>query len=345
MKNHEQFNFSPSIYHRNLMDSIAPEMAYDGRDIKTWQNKLRRKVKLALGDWPESKVPLNVRSLWRRDHSLGTIEKIVFSSEPSADVPAYICLPKNAHPPYTFFICLQGHNSGMHNGIAMDMETESKPIKVPGNQDFAIGCMKRGIAAFCIEQRSFSFRAETTLEKRSPNGCHDAVMHALMLGKTLMGERVYDVERSLDYLYTRDDVNRDKIGVMGHSGGGTITMFSSAIMPRIKFAMPSCYFCTFSDSIMSIYHCADNYVPGLLKYAEMSDVMGLFAPRPVVIVAGKDDNLFPISAVRKSFNKLKDIYLAAGAEENCHLVIGGQGHQFYPDKAWPVMLKALNRYQ
>ena len=74
--------------------------------------------------------------------------------------------------------------------------------------------------------------------------------------------------------------------------------------------MPSCYFCTFRDSIMSIPHCADNYVPGLLKVAEMSDVAGLCAPKPLVVVAGEQDDLFPIQGVRKAFEDLREIYLS-----------------------------------
>lgn len=339
----EEFHFEPSIYHRAVMNSMEQRMAYDGGDVKQWQAKLRRKVKQLLGDWPKTKEPLNVRSIWKRDHPLGSIEMIVFTSEPYADVPAYLCLPKNAEPPYTYFICLQGHSTGMHNSIGVDIETESKEIDVPGDRDFALGCMKRGIAALCVEQRAFGFRSETAQKQRAQHGCHDATMQALMLGKTLIGERVYDVDRAIDYLYTRDDVIRDKIGVMGNSGGGTIALFSSVTLSRIKYSMPSCYFCTFRDSIMSIYHCADNYIPGLLKYAEMADIMGLFAPRPVVIVAGKEDNIFPIDGVRKAFKRLKEIYGAASAEDRCHLIIGEEGHRFYADKAWPKMQKELKR--
>jgi len=130
---------------------------------------------------------------------------------------------------------------------------------------------------------------------------------------------------------------------MGNSGGGNISVFSAALLPRISFAMPSCYFCTFRDSIMSIRHCADNYVPGLLQYAEMADVMGLFAPKLVVIVAGKEDTIFPIRGVREGFRALKRIYRACGAEDRCHLVVGSGGHRFYSDLAWPVMLKELDR--
>jgi predicted esterase len=71
--------------------------------------------------------------------------------------------------------------------------------------------------------------------------------------------------------------------------------------------------------------------------------MGLFAPRPVVIVAGKEDPIFPIQGVRRAFRHLKKIYRACGAGTECHLVVGEEGHRFYADAAWPVMLKIIRR--
>ena len=321
---------------------MTPSMSYDGGEFNLWKQGLRRKVKRLVGIPIGKRTDLNVRSLWVSPHPLGIIEKIVFTSEPYADVVAYLCIPHSAEPPYSFFLCLQGHNTGAHNSIGVDLKDNSKVIEVPGDHDFGLGCMRRGVAALCIEQRSFGERRELDQKDVSSYGCHDAAMHSIMLGRTLIGERIFDVDRGLDYLATRDDVDWSRVGVMGNSGGGTISVFSAALLPRIKFAMPSCYFCTFRDSIMSIYHCADNYVPGLLQYAEMADVMGLFAPNPVVLVAGKHDNIFPISATRKAFNDLKVIYEAAGAAESCHLVIGPGGHRFYAAQAWPLMLDELN---
>lgn len=334
---------SPSVFHQHLLKNTSQELTYDGGDVKTWQRKLKRKVSQLVGDIPKDRVPLNVESLWKRDHPLGTIEKIVFTAEPYADVTAYVCLPKDVPPPYTFFICVQGHSTGAHNSIGVDRDTNNETIDVPGDRDFGLGCMRRGLAALCIEQRSFGERRELVQEHTSNHGCHDATMHALMLGRTLIGERVFDVDRGIDCLKTRDDVDMKRIGVMGNSGGGTISLFAAALLPRIAFAMPSCYFCTFADSIMSIYHCADNYVPNLLRYAEMPDVMGLFAPKPVVLVAGKEDPIFPIKGVQKAFRHLKKIYKAAGVPNRCHLVVGNEGHRFYADDAWPVMLKELKR--
>ena len=132
-----KLNLSPSVCHRYIMDRTKQELAYRGGNVKKWQTKLRRKLKELVGDFPEKRVPLNVRSIWKKKHKLGTIEKIAFTSEPYADVPAYVCLPKGVEPPYTFFVCVQGHSTGMHNSIAIDQETETKKINVPGDRDFA----------------------------------------------------------------------------------------------------------------------------------------------------------------------------------------------------------------
>jgi dienelactone hydrolase len=337
-----KFNFSPSLLHHHLLGNMEQSMSYKGGDVQQWQNTLRSKLKELIGHMPTEKCALNVRSLWKREHKLGTIEKIVFTSEAFCDVPAYICLPGKSKAPYTTFVCLQGHSTGMHNSIAVDFATNENNIKVSGDRDFGLSCMQNGIAALCIEQRSFGERRENEQKIVSEHMCHDAVFHALQLGRTLTGERIWDVERGLDYLAERGDIDMDNIGLMGNSGGGTVTMYASAILDRIAYAMPSCSFCTFADSIMNYYHCGDNYIPGLLKYADAADIMGLHAPKPLVIVTGREDASFPVNGVKKAFADLQSIYSAAGAEDKCKLIIGEGGHRFYANEAWPAMLEMIN---
>jgi hypothetical protein len=67
----------------------------------------------------------------------------------------------------------------------------------------------------------------------------------------------------------------------------------------------------------------------------------LIAPRPLVVVAGREDEIFPIAGVRQAFKQIKAIYKAAGAEQNLKLVIGDGGHRFYADPAWKAMLKLI----
>jgi dienelactone hydrolase len=330
-------DLSPSVYHRHLLAGIRPRLAYAGGDVGAWQRRLRPAVRRRLGIFPAERVPLNPRRLWRREHPLGTIEKVVFTSEPCADVPAYVCLPRDVEPPYPFVICLQGHTTGMHVSIGVGREFDDRPMKVEGDRDFAIGCLRRGFAALCIEQRSFGERRERVQKKVSNHGCHDAAMQALLLGRTLAGERVHDVDRGIDYLASRGDADLSRVGVMGNSGGGTISIYAAALLPRLAFAMPSCAFCTYRDSILAVYHCADNYIPGMLLDADAPDILGLFAPRPVVVVAGRDDDIFPLRGVREGFRRLRRIYAAAGAVDRCRLVVGRGGHRFYASEGWRAL--------
>ena len=87
---------SPSLFHRHLMDTISPSMAYDGGDVAEWQARLRSKVRELVGFPDGDRIDLNPQSLWKRDHEYGTIEKLVLSSEPGSDILAYLCLPANA---------------------------------------------------------------------------------------------------------------------------------------------------------------------------------------------------------------------------------------------------------
>lgn len=327
------------------MDAAAPSLGYvPGADLAAFQSALRDELRRLLG-WermPAARAPLDVVSLWRREHPLGTIEKIVFTAEPGADVPAYVCLPAAGRAPHRFVICLQGHTSGMHNSIGVAQDDEARAIEVEGGRDLAIGCMRNGMAALCIEQRSLGERAERRQARTNLyNPCHDAAMRALMLGRTLLGERVYDVDRALDYLAARGDADMDAVGIMGNSGGGTVAMYAGALLERIALVIASCCFSTFRDSILSIYHCTDNYVPGLHRVADMPDVLGLFAPRPVVVVSGREDPIFPHAGTARAFDQLRAIYAAAGAADRCRWVIGEGGHRFYPAEAWAAALELL----
>jgi hypothetical protein len=330
---------SPSLAHRPLLNS-EPRLGYRGGPLGPWQRKLRRELARLIGldRFPERRPPLAARTLWQRRHPLGTISKVSFRCEAGADALAYVCLPHAARPPYRFMICLQGHTTGAHVSIGLSLDEKRTEI-VEGDRDFALACMQRGIAALALEQRGFGGRAERLQARRSfHNPCHDTAMRALMLGRTLLGERVYDVDRAIDYLASRRDADLSLLGVMGNSGGGAVAMYAAGLLPRVGFVMPSSAFCTFRDSIMSVHHCSDNYVPGLYEVADMADVLGLAAPRPAIVVGSTNDPLFPLRGVRRAYRQLRTIYAAAGAEQRLRLVVGAEGHRFYAERAFPLAL-------
>ena len=256
-----------------------------------------------------------------------------FESEPDFFVPAHMLLPKNRQGKLPVVICLQGHSTGMHISLGRPKFPGDEKTISGGDRDFAIQAVARGYAAIAMEQRGFG---ELKSPIASEMGCFHAVMQAFELGRTMAGERISDVSRLIDALSGFDMLDLDRIGLMGNSGGGTATYHTACLEKRIKVAMPSCAFCTFEGSIMAMHHCSCNYIPGILKFMEQPDEAVMIAPRPLIIVAGKEDPIFPIDHVLKAFEKVKEIYRQAGAPDNCRLVIGDEGHRFYAVQSWPV---------
>ena len=74
----------------------------------------------------------------------------------------------------------------------------------------------------------------------------------------------------------------------------------------------------------------------------MGDLGCLIAPRPVVVTCGKEDPIFPLSGVEKSFVIMQRAYNNIGKGNLCHLVRGNGGHQFFPDDVWPVVHQIRN---
>jgi predicted peptidase len=153
--------------------------------------------------------------------------------------------------------------------------------------------------------------------------------------------RVWDVTRTIDYLTTRTEIDRDRIGCMGISGGGTVTVFSAALEPRIRAALVSGYLNTFRDSIGSLAHCIDNYVPGILNWAEMHDVAGLIAPRPLFVESGERDAIFPVRASIESFNEVRRIYGVFGVPDLVEQEVFPDEHTFWGKRGIPFLARHL----
>ena len=175
------------------------------------------------------------------------------------------------------------------------------------------------MAAVAIEPMGFGCRRDPLNARQglAHKACEPTAGGALLLGETIIGWRVWDVMRTIDYIATRPELDASRVGCMGISGGGTATLFSAALEPRIRAAMVSGYLNTFRDSVGSLAHCVDNYVPGILNWAEMHDIAGLIAPRPLFVESGERDNIFPIAASRRK--------LQAGARGVRRLSGGGSG--------------------
>lgn len=258
--------------------------------------------------------------------------KFEVETEPDFFVPAHMLLPKKRTSGEKFptVICLQGHTTGMHISLGIKKYPDDN---CGGDRDFALQAVRRGYIAVAVEQRGFG-----ELKTGIPCDfmCHQAAFECLMSGRTLQGERINDIISIVDSLEHFESVDTERIGIMGNSGGGTTSYHAAALEPRIKVCMPSCSFCTYEDSILSMVHCACNFVPGISVYMEMPDLAMLIAPRPLIIVNGDKDPIFPLKAANRAFDIVKDIYKAAGAPNNCRHIIGNGEHRFFADDSWPV---------
>lgn len=162
-------------------------------------------------------------------------------------------------------------------------------------------------------------------------------MQDLLVGRTPIGERVWDMSRLIDWAIETQNVDSHKIAITGNSGGGTISLFAAACDTRITVTVPSCYFNTFRGSIGAMRHCDCNYVPGILRLGEMYDVAGLIAPRAFLAVCGREDPIFPVDQAEYAYKELQKIYTDAGVPEKCRLFIGEGGHRYYKKPVWPFV--------
>jgi hypothetical protein len=103
----------------------------------------------------------------------------------------------------------------------------------------------------------------------------------------------------------------------------------------------SSYFCTFRDSILAMRHCHCNYVPGLLEDGEIYDIAALIAPRPLLIVSGADDPIFPLPGVLEAYEHVGGAYAALGAADQIDKEVFAGGHQIGGTKAYDFLWHRL----
>ena len=330
------------IFTHHLADQRPQQLAFAATNraaAEAWQSRLRRKIVELLGGFPREKGALEPETLAVTEFPDYTRETVVFQSREQLTVFAYFLLPKEAKGRLPTMICLPGHGRGVDDIVGMNEDGTLRTAYGGYQNDFALQAVHNGFAVLAVEQFGFGHRRDARARQAGggTSSCQPASGAAFLLGQTMVGWRVYDVIRSVDYLRTRPEVAPDRIGCMGISGGGTITFFAAAIEKRIKAAVISGYFNTFRDSILSIPHCIDNYVPGILEYAEMADIAGLIAPRPLFVESGARDPIFPVEATRAAFVKARAIYRLFEAEDRVGMEIFDDEHVFHGAQAFPFL--------
>ena len=339
--------FDPVAFTRDLYAAAPRRLRFQARtraQAEAWQKELRTKVTELVGGFPTERVPLRPITLEIRTFGGYTREKIVFDSRTGMSVLAYVLLPDTAKMPAATVICVPGHGRGVDDIVGIDEKGGDRTDKSGYQHDFAIQVAEAGMAAIAIEPLGFGCRRDAITARRGlgTSACQPAAGGAMLVGETMIGWRVWDVMRTVDYISTRPELDAARIALMGISGGGTVTVFGTALEPRIRAAMVSGYLNTFEHSIGSLSHCIDNYVPGILNWAEMHDVAGLIAPRALFVESGERDNIFPIAASIESFNRARDIYGVFGAADRIEQEVFPDEHTFWGRRGIPFLQRALN---
>ena len=339
--------FDPVAYTRDLYAAAPRQLRFragNRREAEAWQKTLRSKLTELVGGFPTTRTPLRAITLETRAFPGYAREKIVFDSQPGVSVLAYLLLPEKVRRPAAVMICVPGHGRGVDDIVGIDEQGGERTDKAGYQHDFAIQVAESGMAALAIEPMGFGCRRDPINAGigLSRKACDPAAGGALLVGHTMIGWRVWDVMRAIDYIATRSELDQSRVGCMGISGGGTVTVFATALDLRIRAALVSGYLNTFRDSIGSLAHCIDNYVPGILNWAEMHDVAGLIAPRPLFVESGEKDNIFPIRASIESFNEVRKIYDVFGASDRVeHEVFPGE-HSFWGKRGIPFLARHLS---
>ena len=274
--------------------------------------------------------------------------KILIRTSPDSKMPVYLLLPKGAKAPLPVVLAYHGHGYGVKDIVGL-WENGDERLEPDGyHADFAVELCRRGmavaapeIACFGERQTDFSSLAEGKVTSPAPSTCEHSAAWASMLGMSILVMRVRDSLRLTDYLQSLTEINGDRIGAMGISGGGMMTFFHAAVDPRIKSSVVSGYFCGFRDSILGIHHCPCNYVPGLLRLGDVSDLAGLIAPRRLMIEAGDHDSIFPIDSVRAQYEKARRAYHVWGKEANLEIDVFEGRHRICGNRAYQFLQESL----
>jgi dienelactone hydrolase len=334
----------PYLYIEALYQRRPARLAFRATSLTEWQlwhARLTATLLDLLGGFDDPVCDLAPRVLERNELDGYVREKVLYWTRPETPVPAWLLLPGDLQPGERrpALICLHGHGRGKDEivGIAEDGTQRSEPGEY--QKDFAIQAVRRGYVVLAPEQYGFGERREPEDIQQSArkSSCRKLSLAALLLGRTVCGIRVWDVMRAVDYLERRPEVDATRIGCLGISGGGTITLFATALDPRIKAALVSGYLNSFHDSIMAISHCEDNYIPGILQYAEMADVACLIAPRPLFVEGGTEDHIFPVEATRAAVAQVRRAYELLGVPERLGCEIFEGKHEFCGRQGFPFL--------
>ena len=291
----------------DLKKSLVTEEKLLGR-----RDQIRKWMIEKVGDLPP-KTPLFPVFSGKKDLGTYSIEKVVFESKPNHHITGLFYLPKTGKAPFPAVYIPCGHTK--EGKAYADYQKAARLFALNG---FAV----LQADPICQNERLQYLDQSGNAITREGTYLHEIFGHALLLtGSNTLVEELQDNIRCLDFLEQQPLVDKNKLAVAGHSGGGTQTTYLAAFDRRIKVATPVCYIATSEEKFKTIGTqdgCQQMWGEGKAGIEEQ-DFLFMAAPVPIRILATEQD-FFSINGANKAFEELKRMYTVLKIPEKADMV-------------------------
>lgn len=289
-------------------------------DAEQYIRDAQARIRQAFGTEPD-RTPLNSRVTGVVERDTYRIENVIFDSRPGFPVTANLYIPNGLNAPMPAVVGTCGHST---NGKAAE-----------AYQSFAQGLARQGYVCLLYDPIGQGERLQYVKDDLSPEmgvgvGEH---LHAgnqqFLVGEFFGMWRAWDGIRSLDYLQTRPEVDKQRIGVTGNSGGGTMTTWLCGVEQRWAMGAPSCFVTTFRRNMENELPQDTEQCPprALALDLDHADFLAAMAPKPIIILA-KERDYFDVRGSEETYERLRRLYRLLDAEDNVALFYGPTGHGY-----------------
>jgi cephalosporin-C deacetylase-like acetyl esterase len=266
------------------------------------QALVRKQILSLIGALPE-RTPLNARVLGTTPEDGFRIDKILFDSQPGFPVTALLYVPDGS--------------SSDHKRAAILLTPGHSPAGKAGDANTAALFARNGFVVLSYDPIGQGERLQypdpatpnASLASR-PTGEHgEASLQPMLIGDSFARYVLWDAVRGIDYLSQRPEVNPQRIGALGCSGGGAMTALTAALDPRIAAIGVACYITSFDALLPAIGpQDGEQSTPRFISSGlDFPDWIELAAPRPYAVIATYSD-MFPFAGARKSVSEARRLY-------------------------------------
>lgn len=315
---------------------LASRCLAEVRTAADWarlRSRYREQLFEMLGLWPlPPRGDLRPVITGRLDHERFTVEKLHFQSLPGLYVTANLYVPKPLAEPAPTILYLCGHSPVVSNNISYGNKV--------AYQHHGIWFAQHGYVCLVLD----------TLQLGEIQGLHHGTYREGLWwwnarGYTPAGVEAWNCLRALDYLCTRPEVDTNRFGVTGRSGGGAYSWWTAALDDRVRVAAPVAGITDLQNHVVDGTvegHCDCMFTVNTYGW-DYPQVAALVAPRPLLLVNTDADSIFPLDGVIRTHTHLRRLYGLLGASNQLGLVIAPGPHKDTQDLQVPV-LRWFNRH-